>query len=36
MSYGIKVEVPDAQLEELVRLGSTYSSVFDSVARGVP
>ena len=36
MSYRIKADVPDAQLEELVRLGPTYSPVFDSVTKGVP
>jgi uncharacterized OsmC-like protein len=36
MSYRIKADVPDAALDELVRLGPTYSPVFDSVTRGVP
>ena len=36
MSYRIKAEVPDAELEDLVRLGPTYSPVFDSLTRGEP
>ena len=31
----IKADVPDEELEELCRLGPTYSPVFDSVTRGV-
>jgi uncharacterized OsmC-like protein len=36
MKFRIKADVPDEQLEELCRLGPTYSPVFDSVTRGVP
>ena len=36
MSYRIKAEVPDAELEDLVQLGPTYSPVFDSLTRGEP
>jgi uncharacterized OsmC-like protein len=36
MSYRIKADVTDEQLQDLVRLGPTFSPVFDSVTRGVP
>jgi uncharacterized OsmC-like protein len=36
MTFRIKADVPDEQLEELLRLGPVYSPVFDSVTRGVP
>lgn len=36
MKFRIKADVPDEQLEELCRLGPTFSPVFDSVTRGVP
>ncbi|PWT88639.1 MAG: osmotically inducible protein C [Blastocatellia bacterium] len=36
MKFRIKADVPDEQLEELLRLGPTFSPVFDSVTRGVP
>jgi uncharacterized OsmC-like protein len=36
MRYRIKTDATDEQLEELVRLGPTYSPVFDSVTKGVP
>jgi uncharacterized OsmC-like protein len=36
MSVRVKAGVRDAQREELVRLGPTYSPVFDSVTKGVP
>ena len=35
MKLKIKADVPDDQLEELVRLGPTYSPVFDTVTRAV-
>lgn len=35
IKFRIKADVPDDQLEEIVRLGPTYSPVFDSVTRGV-
>ena len=35
IKFRIKADVPDEQLEELCRLGPTYSPVFDSVSRGV-
>jgi uncharacterized OsmC-like protein len=35
IKFRIKADVPDEQLEELCRLGPTYSPVFDSVTRGV-
>lgn len=36
MKFRIKADVPDEQLEEICRLGPTFSPVFDSVTRGVP
>jgi uncharacterized OsmC-like protein len=36
MKFKIKADVPDEQLEELCRLGPTYSPVFDTVTRAVP
>lgn len=35
ITFRIKADVPDEELEELCRLGPTYSPVFDSVTRGV-
>ena len=34
IKFKIKADVPDEQLEELCRLGPTYSPVFDTVTRG--
>jgi uncharacterized OsmC-like protein len=34
--FKIDADVPEEQLEELVKLGPTYSPVFDSVTKGVP
>ena len=36
ITFRIKADVPDEQLEELCQLGPTYSPVFDSVTNGVP
>lgn len=36
MTFRIKADVPDEELEKLLQLGPTYSPVFDSVTRGVP
>ena len=36
MRYGVKADITDEQLLELVRLGPTFSPVFDSVTKGVP
>ena len=36
MYFKIDADVPEEQLEELVRLGPTYSPVFDSITGGVP
>jgi uncharacterized OsmC-like protein len=36
VKFRIKANVPDAQLDELARLGSGHSPVFDSLTRGVP
>ena len=36
IKFRIKANVPDEQLEELCKLGPTYSPVFDSITRGVP
>lgn len=36
MSYRIKADVSDEQLEELYKLGPSFSPVFDSVTKGVP
>lgn len=35
IKFRIKADVPDEELEELCRLGPTYSPVFDSITRGV-
>lgn len=34
--FKIKADVPDEELEELCKLGPTYSPVFDTVTRAVP
>jgi len=36
MYFKIDADVPDEELEELVKLGPTYSPVFDSITKGVP
>jgi uncharacterized OsmC-like protein len=36
VNFKIKADVPDDQLEEIVRLGSAHSPVFDSLTHGVP
>ncbi len=36
MNFKIKADVDDEQLQELCRLGPTFSPVFDSVTNGVP
>ena len=36
MNFKIDADVPTEELEELVRLGPTYSPVFDSITKGVP
>jgi len=36
MKFKIDADVPDEELEELVKLGPTYSPVFDSITKGVP
>jgi uncharacterized OsmC-like protein len=36
ITFRIKANVPDEQLEELCQLGPTYSPVFDSLTNGVP
>jgi len=36
MNFKIDADVPDEELEELVKLGPTYSPVFDSITKGVP
>lgn len=35
INFRIKADVPDEELEEICRLGPTYSPVFDSVSKGV-
>ena len=35
MKLRVKADAPDEQLEELVRLGPTFSPVFDAVTRAV-
>ena len=35
IKFRIKADVPDEQLEEIVRLGPTFSPVFDTITRGV-
>jgi uncharacterized OsmC-like protein len=36
VSFKVKADVPDEQLEEIVQLGTGHSPVFDSLTRGVP
>lgn len=36
VNFKIKADVPDDQLEPIVRLGTKYSPVFDSLTKGVP
>ena len=36
MSFKIDADVPEEDLEELVKLGPTYSPVYDSITKGVP
>ena len=36
VNFKIKADVPDAQLEEIVGLGTGHSPVFDSLTKGVP
>jgi uncharacterized OsmC-like protein len=36
MTFRIKADATDEQLQELCRLGPTYSPVYDSITRGVP
>jgi uncharacterized OsmC-like protein len=36
MKFRVKADVPDDQLEELVRTGERFSPVFDSITNGVP
>ncbi|HZQ19300.1 MAG TPA: OsmC family protein [Terriglobales bacterium] len=36
VNFKVKADVPDAQLEEIVKLGSSHSPVFDSLSNGVP
>ena len=36
VSFKVKADVPDDQLQEIVKLGTTFSPVFDSVSNGVP
>ena len=36
MNFRIKADATDEQLDEIVKLGPTYSPVFDSVTKGVP
>lgn len=36
MRFKIKADVTDEQLQEIVKLGPTFSPVFDSVTNGVP
>ncbi len=36
ISYRIKADVPDEELQELVDLGPSFSPVFDTVTRAVP
>ena len=36
VNFKVKADVPDAQLEEIVALGTGYSPVFDSLTKGVP
>jgi uncharacterized OsmC-like protein len=34
--FRIKADVPDDQLEDVIKLGPTYSPVFDTITRAVP
>lgn len=36
MNYRIKADASDEELEQIVKLGPTFSPVFDSVTKGVP
>lgn len=36
VNFKIKADVPDAQLQDIVELGTGHSPVFDSVTKGVP
>lgn len=36
VSFKIDADVPEEDLEELVKLGPTYSPVYDSITKGVP
>jgi uncharacterized OsmC-like protein len=36
VNFKIKAEVPDEQLTEVLKLGTTFSPVFDSLTNGVP
>jgi uncharacterized OsmC-like protein len=36
VNFKIKADVPDAQLQDIVRLGTGHSPVFDSLTNGVP
>lgn len=36
MKFRVKADVPDDQIEELVRTGERFSPVFDSITNGVP
>ncbi|HYK37506.1 OsmC family protein [Alloacidobacterium sp.] len=36
VQFRIKADVPDEQIEEIVRLGSAHSPVFDSLMNGTP
>lgn len=36
VKFKVKADVPDEQLEEIVRLGTSHSPVFDSLVKGVP
>ena len=36
MNFKIRADVTDEQLQELVKLGPTFSPVYDSVTKGVP
>ena len=36
VNFKIKADVPDAQLQTIVQLGTRFSPVFDSVTNGVP
>lgn len=36
MYFKIDADVPDKKLEELIKLGPTYSPVYDTIMRAVP